>query len=117
MLAVSPQTRVFVACEPVDFRCGIDRLAQTCRAVLDTDPMSGIVFVFKNRKGTSIKVLTYDGQGFWLCQKRLSKGKFKYWPSGQGAAKRSLFWYQLSVLVSGGDPTRIKAVPQWRPIA
>ena len=117
MLAVTPQMRVLVACEPVDFRCGIDRLAQMCRAVLDADPMSGTVFVFKNRRATSVKILMYDGQGFWLCQKRLSEGKFKHWPVADEKKHCTLLWYQLSVLVSGGDPTKVKAVPLWRPIS
>ena len=80
MLQLTPQTRVFVACEPADFRRGIDGLAALCRQRLGADPMEGAVFVFRNRRGTSLKLLNYDGQGFWLCHKRLSSGKFKNWP-------------------------------------
>ena len=60
MLTLAPQMRIWVACEPVDFRCGIDRLAQTCRSVLSSDPFCGAVFVFRNRKATSVKILAYD---------------------------------------------------------
>ena len=55
--------RILVAVEAVDFRRGIDGLAQVCREVLAADPFSGTVFVFRGRSGTSIKLLTFDGQG------------------------------------------------------
>jgi IS66 Orf2 like protein len=63
--------RIFVATEPADFRRGIDGLAALCRQRLEQDPMNGCAFVFRNRRGTAIKILLYDGQGFWLCQKKL----------------------------------------------
>ena len=72
MIQVTPQTRVLVAVEPPDFRCGIDGLAKVCRERLRSDPFTGAVFVFRNRRSTSVKLLAYDGQGFWLAQKRLS---------------------------------------------
>lgn len=80
MIAITPQMRILLATEPVDFRKGIDSLAAVCRNILDKNPFSGYVFVFSNTKRTTIKILTYAGQGFWLCQKRLSKGRFKWWP-------------------------------------
>ena len=75
MIQVTPQMRIRVAVEPADFRKGIDGLARVCREALDSDPFSGCVFVFCNKRRKAIKILVYDGQGFWLCQKRLSKGK------------------------------------------
>jgi hypothetical protein len=51
--------------------CG---LAQLCREKLDADPFSGHLFIFRGRRAMAIKILAYDGQGFWLAQKRLSKG-------------------------------------------
>jgi len=72
--------RILLATESVDFRKVIGGLASVCRNVLDADPFKGYLFVFVNKKKTSIKILVYDGQGLWLCQKRLSKGCFKFWP-------------------------------------
>ena len=69
MLQITPQMRILVAIEPADFRCGIDGLARVCREVLQEDPFGGWVFVFRNRRATAVKVLVYDGQGFWLCHK------------------------------------------------
>jgi transposase len=81
MLQITPQMKILVAVEPADFRRGIDGLARLCQETLRQDPFVGAVFVFRNRKGTALKVLTYDGQGFWLCHKRLSQGRFPWWPS------------------------------------
>jgi transposase len=73
--------RIFVAVEPVDVRKGIVGLAAIVRT-LDLDPFDGCLFVFRSRSGASLKLLAYDGQGFWLCQKRLSTGAFRFWPKG-----------------------------------
>ena len=72
MIQVTPQMRILVAVEPADFRKGIDGLAQVCRAALESDPFCGTLFVFRNRRGTALKILVYDGQGFWLCHNQLS---------------------------------------------
>lgn len=66
MLQVTPHMRILVAIEPADFRKGIDGLARLCREELASSAFSGALFVFRNRKGTSIKVLAFDGQGMWL---------------------------------------------------
>jgi transposase len=115
MIQLTPQMRLLVAVAPVDFRCGIDGLARLCREVLSSDPFSGTVFVFRNRRATAVKLLTYDGQGFWLCQKRLSEGRFRHWPDErQDVGQRELLCHELAVLLAGGNPGRIHAAPQWR---
>ena len=116
MIQITPQMRVLVAVEAADFRCGIDGLAQRCRASLGADPFCGTVFVFRNRRRTAIKLLVYDGQGFWLCHKRLSSGRFRWWPSGDTSAS-SLQAHELQVLICGGDPAATQAPPQWRRVA
>ena len=73
MLQLTPQSRIFLAVEPIDFRAGIDRLAALCRERLAQNPLEGAVYVFRNRRSTALKLLLYDGQGFWLCTKRLSR--------------------------------------------
>src|SRR5437868_10086747 len=70
MLQITPQMRILAAIEPVDFRKGIDALAQLCKQKLETDPFSGCLFLFRSRSATAIKVLVYDSQGFWIAQKR-----------------------------------------------
>ena len=114
MIQITPQMRVLVATEPVDFRRGIDGLARTCRAELRSDPFDGTVFVFRNRRATAVKVLVYDGQGFWLCYKRLSTGRFRWWPSPTATRVTTLQAHELQVLLCGGDPSATKAAPPWR---
>jgi len=115
MIQLTPQMRVLVAVEAVDFRRGIDGLAALCRQVLQQDPFTGTVFVFRNRRQTALKVLVYDGQGFWLCQKRLSQGRFRWWPTSQQDMKTAtLEAYELQVLLCAGDPTGAQAAPVWR---
>ena len=112
-LTPSKPRRVFVAVEPVDFRQGVDGLAGLCRRQLGQQPQSGAVFVFRNRRGTAIKILVYDGQGFWLCHKRLSRGRFRHWPQSPTAIVE-LCAEHLHVLVYNGDPQLIQQAPLWR---
>jgi transposase len=115
VIQIAPQMRVLVATAPADFRCGIDGLAKVVRAELERDPFSGTVFVFRNRRGTAIKVLVYDGQGFWLCQKRLSTGRFRHWPRNEDAAE-ILEACAAQVLFAAGDFESVGAPPAWRPV-
>jgi transposase len=117
MLAITPQMKILVAVAPADFRKGIDGLVRLCKDELGQDPFAGTVFCFRNRRGTAIKVLVYDGQGFWLCHKRLSEGRFRWWPQSTDAAAKQLAAHQVAVLLSAGNPERIAAAPEWRPVA
>jgi transposase len=114
MMQLTPQMRILVSVDPVDFRAGIDGLCRICRAQLGADPFSGAVFVFRSRRGTAIRLLCYDGQGFWLCHKRLSMGRFRYWPRGTDSGVHALLAHELQVLVMGGDPSATQAAPAWR---
>ena len=77
MIAMTSKMRVLAAIQPADFRCRIDGLCRLVRARLAADPFSGVVFVFRSRSGRDIALLRYDGQRFWLCQKRLSQHTFQ----------------------------------------
>lgn len=119
MLQITPQMKILVAVAPADFRKGIDGLVRLCKDSLGQDPFAGAVFVFRNRRGTAIKALVYDGQGFWLCHKRLSTGRFIWWPTapGEDTPARALAAHQLSVLFSAGNPDQTGAAPDWRPVS
>jgi hypothetical protein len=86
MIQVTPQMRILVAVEPADFRKGIDGLARVCRDALSSDPF----------------------------KKRLSKGRFPWWPQSVSAATQSLQAHQLAVLLSGGNPQAAQGVEPWR---
>lgn len=114
MIQVTPQMRILVAVEPVDFRKGIDGLCRLCREALRGDPLSGALFVFCNRSRTALRVLCYDGQGYWLCHKRLSCGRWS-WVGGEGRT-RSLAAYELQMLLWNGDVKHLKVPDAWREV-
>src|SRR5437867_8574692 len=115
MIQITPQMRILVAVDPVDGRKGIDSLAQVCREKLSADPFSGCLFVFRSRSGAAIKILCYDGQGFWIAQKRLSKGRFVWWPSGKERSQ-TLQAHQAQLLLAAGNP-ETAAAPVWRKVS
>lgn len=116
MISLLPQLRVLIATDPVDFRRGIDALAAFARTHLNQDPFSGAVFAFRNRRATAIKILAYDGVGFWLCLRRFSRGRLRSWPRGQEPLSE-LAAQELAVLLFQGDPNRADFLPPWRRLA
>lgn len=116
MLQITPHHRLLLAVAPADFRKGIDGLAALCRQALEEDPFSGTIFIFTNRPRTSAKVLVYDGQGFWLCQKRFSRGRLAWWPSGQIGSSFLVNPSQLQILLSQGNPLDAPIPSDWRPL-
>lgn len=115
MIQITPHVRVLVATEPADFRKGIDGIARLCWERLRTDPLSGTAFVFRNRRATGLRILVYDGQGLWLCYKRLSSGRFRKWPTADEASV-TIQAHELTVLLFGGDPRAVPAAPMWRSV-
>jgi transposase len=69
MVQLTPQSRIWLALAPVDFRKGIDGLAAVCRQTVAQNPLDGAIYVFRNRTGTTLKRLCYDGQGYWLSRR------------------------------------------------
>jgi transposase len=118
VIQIVPHLRVLVATEPVDFRKGIDSLACLCRQQFEVDPFLGTLFAFRNRSGTALKLLVYDGQGFWLCQKRFSKGHLQWWPRPEDGGRIStLPAEQLCVLIYNGLPRQAGMAEPWRRIS
>jgi transposase len=116
MISITAQMKVRLFSEPIDFRNGIDGLAALCRRYFEEDPFSGAIFLFRNRKSTSMKILAYDGQGFWLCQKRLSEGRFRHWPQNQEGASR-LTSQEIGVLLLNGNPRGSQIAAAWRKVS
>lgn len=111
MLQFSPLMRIFICLSHVDFRKGIDGLAAVSRNQILQNPLNGAVFVFRNKRKTTLKLLFYDGQGFWLCTKRLSQGRFNWWPSDQKIDSRS-----LQTLLWNGNPQLAQFGKDWKKI-
>ena len=82
MILLTHQTRILLGVAPADFRAGIDGFVALCQNRLLVDPRDHAVYVFINRARTMIRALSYDGTGYWLLTKRISRGKFQGWPTG-----------------------------------
>lgn len=113
MLQLTPHCKAWLAVAPVDFRKGIDALVAVCRQSFRLDPFTGSFFVFRNKSLTTLKILVYDGQGFWLCTKRLSAGRFKGWPSGNENI-HSMTTQKLTILLWNGYPEQAAIADDWR---
>ena len=109
MIQITSQMKIFVCITPIDFRHGMDRLKEYCKTKLKEDPYSGALFVSKNKLNCSLKILAYDGEAFWLCQRRLSSGKMTYWPNDRLITPK-----ELQVLIMNGNPTTSKFSDDWK---
>lgn len=107
MIAPGSNVRVYLACGPTDMREGISGLSVLVQEVLRQKPASGAVFAFRGRRGDRVKLLYWDGQGFWLYYKVLERGRFP-WPSVADGTAR-LTAAQLAMLWEGIDWRR----PNW----
>jgi transposase len=104
----STTTRIWLATQPADMRCGFDRLAELACGVTDQDPLSGHLFVFRSRGGDRLKILLWEKDGFVLWYKRLEEGVFKM-PRIDGDAKSvELRASELAMLLDGIDLRSIK---------
>jgi len=105
MIQIPANANVLIMHEPISFRNGIDGISAMVRRVLEKEPMDGGFFIFRNKARHMLRILYYDGGGYWLCTKRLSKGSFSSWPQGDGTCRCSpLLVRELQILIWGGDP-------------
>lgn len=117
MLTLGPQVKVFLARGTTDMRKSFDTLAGAVRETLDQDPASGHLFVFLGRRRHLIKILYWDGSGFWVLAKRLARGTFA-WPEVDDERRAiELRPDELSALVGGVDLRRTTWRPWWRKAA
>ena len=104
MLSFNGNLRVYVALEPCDMRKSFNGLSMLVSETLQADPLSGAAFLFTNKRRNLIKILYWDGTGFWVVAKRLEKGTFS-WPKDiePGRCKISLTPTALAMLTDGID--------------
>jgi transposase len=116
MIQVAPGTKVYLACHPVSMRHGFDGLAAQVQQMLQADPFSGQMFLFRSKRADYLKVLYYDGSGLCLFAKRLERGRFVWPPIVDGGMV--LTPAQLALLIEAMDWRRTVAVeaPR-RPVA
>ena len=113
MLQITAQMKILVAIQPVDFRNGIDGLAQLCKETLQQDPFSGHLFLFRSRGGDRLKVLYWDKDGLALWYKRLEEGTFKLPRIAAGATSIELRPSELAMLLDGIDLRSIRRVKRY----
>ncbi len=106
-------TRIWLAVEATDMRCGFDRLAERVKAVLGEDPLSGHWFVFRSRRGERLKILVWDRDGFALWYKRLEQGVFKLPRAKEGARSVELRASELAMVLDGIDVAKLKRVSRY----
>jgi len=106
--------RIWLAFEPVDMRLSFDGLAARIQHGLKRDPYGGECFVFRSKSGARLKMLVWDGVGFWLHYRRLEQGSF-IWPQLNGEGVLELTAAQLSVLTDGLDWRRVRYAQQLQP--
>ena len=106
MIELPAGTRIWIAAGVTDMRRGFQGLSAQVQTVLQQQPYSGHVFIFRGRRGDMIKCLWFDGDGLCLFAKRLEKGRF-VWPKTQSGTV-SLSRAQLSMLLEGIDWRRVE---------
>jgi transposase len=102
MLNFPPAVRIWLAAAPMDLRRSFDRLAAEVREHLHLDPLSGHVFVFRNKRADRIKLLFWDEDGYIIVYKRLEAGVFRF-PAAEGQASVTVRAAELAMLLDGVD--------------
>src|SRR5882672_505719 len=102
MLTLSPAVRIYLATGAPDLRRSIDGLAALVRDRFTLDPLSGHLFLFRNRRGDRLKILAWDGSGFWILYKRLEQGTFA-WPPDDSREPVEMHSADLALLLAGVD--------------
>jgi transposase len=117
MLQVMSGTRVFLACRPIDMRVGAPGLCAAVARVLDADPFSGSLFIFRSKRGNYLKMVYFDGTGICVFAKKMDRRRF-VWPRTVATeAQVPLSAGQLSLLVEGIDwRNTVRPEPLARPV-
>lgn len=117
MIHLTNETKILLAVGTTDFRKGIDSLCGFCRNNLQQDPRSGTIFTFINKNRTQVRMLAYDGSGFWLMSKRLSTGRFPWWPKKGEETISQIEAKRLKVLLWGHHPWNHKEANKWQKVS
>jgi transposase len=114
MINIPDQTPIYVVHHPVSFNRGLDGMRGLCVAVTKQDPINHGYFLFINKGRNQIRIIWYDGQGFLLCTKRLSKGRYSSWPVHSDDVFSFLEHFQAQSLVCGSSGASDRFLPIWK---
>ena len=118
MLSLPPTVRIYLAAQPTDLRKSFDSLAAVVREGLQGDPLSGDIFVFRNKAADRIKLLVWEEDGYAIWYKRLEAGRYRF-PSTPGELPRvEILAADLVMLLAGIDLASVKRGKRYhRPVA
>ena len=117
MLSLPPTLRIYLAAQPTDLRKSFDSLAALVRDGLQGDPLSGDLFVFRNKSGDRIKLLIWEEDGYAIWYKRLERGSFRFPAAAQGCAHVEIRAADLVMLLAGVDLASVKRAKRYhRPV-
>ena len=108
MLSFPPAVKLWYCAEPVDMRLGFDGLFALVRSRLNADPLSGHLFIFRNRTADRLKVLYWGGHGLCLFCQRLEAGRYHVPDAAPGAAGIELSAGQFQMILDGIDLSRVR---------
>jgi transposase len=115
VLSFSPAVKLWYAPKAVDMRLGFDGLFTLVRSRLNADPLSGHLFIFRNRTGDRLKVLYWGGHGLCLFCQRLEAGRYHFPDAAPGAASIELTAGQFQMILDGIDLSRVRRFKRFRP--
>jgi transposase len=114
MLSIPGAVKIFLAVAPTDLRKSHDGLAALVEHVLEADPFSGQLFVFRNKRSDRVKLLYWDGDGYALWYKRLEVGCFRFPAAEAGVTRTAIAASDLMMLLSGVDLASVKRSRRYR---
>jgi transposase len=112
MLSIPPTVPIFLYTRPADMRQGFDGLSGIVRRELQADPLDGSLFLFMNRRRDRLKILHWDGSGYWLYYKLLEAGTFEAMASDDRCVRIDAT--QLAMLLGGVSLISMKRRPRYR---
>jgi transposase len=113
VIGLSPAVRIFFARQPADMRRSFDGLLELVRVVVGQDPLSGHLFVFRNKTGDPLKLLYWDRTGLCIFYKRLEKGTFRF-PDAKDGGSVELTSGDLLLILEGIDLASARRLPRYR---
>jgi len=114
MLSIPGSLTIYLAVAPTDMRKSHDGLAALVEHVLKADPLSGQLFVFRNKRADRLKLLYWDGDGYALWYKRLEAGVFRFPSGAEDASRVTVTAAELTMLLDGVDLASVKRTKRYR---
>lgn len=112
MLSIPPTVSIWLHTAPTDMRQGIDGLSGIVRGQFEADPLDGSLYLFVNRRRDRLKILHWDGTGFWVYYKLLEQGTFE--PIRSDDPRVTIDATQLAMLLGGVSLVGIRRRPRYR---